>query len=129
MDEQIKLHCKKLTPLNSSVMLREASCMEPKLTASGMCMQDLLQKHDATLKKVFAWYACLPHATGQPTWEHFKHQSKGMIAGHLILLLTDFKVRKFACFHNALKHLSRKTLSMWCPFGRRVCLQQSLASV
>ena len=54
-------------------------------------MQGLLQQHDATLKKMFAWYASMPNLTGPVSWEQFSHQSKGMLAGRLILLLTDFK--------------------------------------
>jgi hypothetical protein len=55
-------------------------------------MQDLLARHDVILKKVFAWYASLPSLAGQASWEQFRHNQKGMLAGHLILLLTDFKV-------------------------------------
>ncbi|KAL0051186.1 hypothetical protein WJX82_003339 [Trebouxia sp. C0006] len=53
---------------------------------------DLLARHDVILKKVFAWYASLPSLAGQASWEQFRHTQKGMLAGHLILLLTDFKV-------------------------------------
>ena len=55
-------------------------------------MQDLVVRHDAILKKVFAWYASLPSLAGQTSWEQFRLTQKGMLAGHLILLLTDFKV-------------------------------------
>lgn len=55
-------------------------------------MQDLVARHDAMLKKVFAWYASLPSLAGKASWEQFRHTQKGMLAGHLILLLTDFKV-------------------------------------
>ncbi|DBA76591.1 TPA: hypothetical protein ACH3X2_008642 [Trebouxia sp. C0005] len=53
---------------------------------------DLVARHDAMLKKVFAWYASLPSLAGKASWEQFRHTQKGMLAGHLILLLTDFKV-------------------------------------
>ncbi len=55
-------------------------------------MQDLVARHDAMLKKVFAWYASLPSLAGHASWEQFRHTQKGMLAGHLILLLTEFKV-------------------------------------
>lgn len=61
-------------------------------------MQELLARHDVTLKKMFAWYASLPCLGGQVSWEQFRHNQKGMLAGHLILLLTDFKV----CFHHSI---------------------------
>ena len=63
-----------------------------QLDQRDICMQDLLCRYDAALKKMFAWYASLPNLSGPVSWEHFSHQSKGMIAGHLVLLLTDFKV-------------------------------------
>ena len=44
------------------------------------------------MKRIFAWYASLPNLTGQVSWEQFRHNQKGMLAGHLVLLLTDFKV-------------------------------------
>lgn len=48
--------------------------------------------HDAVLKRMFAWYASLPNLAGPVSWEQFRYSQKGMLSGHLILLLTDFKV-------------------------------------
>lgn len=56
------------------------------------CVQDMLARYDKTLKKMFAWYASLPNLNGSVSWEQFKNNHKGMLSGHLILLLTDFKV-------------------------------------
>ena len=55
-------------------------------------MQEMLRRYDATLKKMFAWYASLPNLAGPVAWEQFRHSQKGMLSGHLLLLLTDFKV-------------------------------------
>ena len=60
-------------------------------------VQDMLSRYDTTLKKMFAWYASLPNLTGSGSWEQFKNNHKGMLSGHFVLLLTDFKVRSLSC--------------------------------
>ena len=85
-------------------------------------MQDLLATHDAILKKVFAWYASLPSLAGQASWEQFRHTQKGMLAGHLILLLTDFKV----CPLLWVCHRFFPTESL-TQFSTSVCLTYALA--
>lgn len=56
------------------------------------CLQDMLGLYDTTLKKIFAWYGSLPNLAGPVSWEQFRNNHKGMLSGHLLLLLTDFKV-------------------------------------
>ena len=52
--------------------------------------------YDAVLKNIFAWYASLPYLTGHVAWDHFKHTHKGIMAGHILMFLTDFKVQHAA---------------------------------
>ena len=61
------------------------------------CLQDMLGRYDTTLKKVFVWYASLPKLVEPVSWEQFRNNHKGMLSGHLVLLLTDFKVRLQSC--------------------------------
>lgn len=61
------------------------------------CLQEMLGRYDTTLKKMFAWYASLPSLAGPVSWEQFRNNHKGMLSGHLLLLLTDFKVTSTLC--------------------------------
>lgn len=55
-------------------------------------VQAMLGRVDGTLKQIFAWYASLPFLTGQVAWDQLKHTHKGIMPGHILLFLTDFKV-------------------------------------
>ena len=84
------LHCYRFCELNPRL---EQTCLTWAGNMMWDCVQDMLGQYDATLKKMFAWYASLPNLTGTVSWEQFNNNHKGMLSGHLVLLLTDFKVR------------------------------------
>lgn len=64
----------------------------------------MLDRYDTTLKKMFAWYASLPNLTGPVSWDQFKNNHKGMLSGHLVLLLTNFKVTSQPCHIGETEH-------------------------
>ena len=92
------------------------------MTPHDTVLQEMLGRYDATLKKMFAWYASLPNLTGPVSWDQFKNNHKGMLSGHLVLLLTNFKVRSQPCHTGEVELVStRSHTNYWCMQHAVVC--------
>lgn len=74
----------------------------------------MLGRYDTTLKKIFAWYASLPNLAGPVSWERFRNNHKGMLSGHLLLLLTDFKVALHLCCPCTISNSTFNVDNAWC---------------